>query len=157
MTAARAARLPIVLEPRGDNLGVLTAATRGAAEIAAIGGYVAQVWTWRGREAVVVREWSGLHGYERWVVIVRRGLRRGVPQRLQVGSIAGAMSCLGIAYRMKSVRRPPTLPDPMSTAGRRRRLLPAIRARGNRWRTLRARIRVPRPDPRGRRDRAIAA
>lgn len=128
----------VVIEPRGDNLDAVTPETRGAAELAAIGGYITQVWTWRGGEAVVVREWS-LRGCARWVVIVRRGLRRGVPQRLNVGSLAAALTALGIAYRMKSVRRPPTLPDPMSLAGRRRRLLPAIHARGNTWRTLRAR------------------
>lgn len=60
----------ITIEPRGANLDAVTAATRSAAEIAAIGGYIAQVWTWRGGEAVVVREWA-LRGSERWVVIAK--------------------------------------------------------------------------------------
>ena len=128
----------IAIEPRGADLGAVTAVTRGEAEIAAIGGYIAQVWTWRGGEAVVVREWAPRYT-ERWVVIVRRGLRRGTPKRVPAGSIAAALTALDIAYRIKSLRRRPSPLDPWSLGGQRRRLRPAIRRRGNTWRTLRAR------------------
>src|ERR1051325_299568 len=64
-----------VLAPRGDNLGAVTSETRREADLAAVGGCITQVWTWRGGEAVVVCEWSP-RGCERWVVVVRRGLRR---------------------------------------------------------------------------------
>jgi hypothetical protein len=128
----------ISIEPRGADLTAVTAETRGAAEIAAIGGYVAQVWTWRGGEAVVVREWASRY-CERWVVVVRRGLRRGQPQRVPANSMAAALSALRIAYRIKSTRRPPVPAEPSSRARMRRRLLRAVHSRGNRWRTLRAR------------------
>jgi hypothetical protein len=97
------------------------------------------VWTWRGGEAVVVREWSSLRDYERWVVIVRRGLCRGAPKRVHANSIAAALSALGIRYRLKSARRRPRLPEPSSLAGSRRVLRRAIQRRGNTWRTLHAR------------------
>lgn len=134
----------ISIEPRGADLGAVTRETRWAAELAAIGGYIAQVWTWRGGEAVVLREWSTT-GSVRWSVVVRRGLRRGVPQLIPAGSIAAALSALGVAYRIRSVRRPPTMPDPFSNAGRRRRLARGVHRRGNTWRTLRA-SRCPRRD-----------
>ncbi|TMQ11962.1 MAG: hypothetical protein E6J90_33080 [Deltaproteobacteria bacterium] len=129
----------IAIEPRGADLGAVTAETRSAAELASIGGYIAQVWTWRGGEAIVVREWSSLRYYERWVVVVRRGLRRGAPQRVHAGSIAAALNALRIQYRIKSARHRPSPPEPSSLAGRRRLLLRAIHRRGNTWRTLRAR------------------
>ncbi len=134
----------ISIVPRGADLAAVTPATRDAAESAAIGGYITQVWTWRGGEAVVLREWSR-YGAERWAVVVRRGLRRGVPQLIRAGSIAAALTALGVAYRIRSIRRPPTMPDPFSNAGRRRRLVPGVHRRGNTWRTLRA-SRCPRRD-----------
>jgi hypothetical protein len=127
----------ISIVPRGADLGAVTRETRWAAELAAIGGYITQVWTWRGGEAVVLREWSR-YGAGRWSVVVRRGLRRGVPRLIPAGSIAAALTALGVAYRIRSVRRPPTMPDPFSPAGRRRRLVPGVHRRGNTWRTLRA-------------------
>jgi hypothetical protein len=128
----------IAIEPRGADLDAVTAATRNEGEIAAIGGYIAQVWTWRGGEAVVVREWSPRF-CERWAVIVRRGLRRGIPQRVVAESIVRALAALGIPYRIKSAQRRPRQPEAGSKTALRRRLLPAIRRRGNTWRILRAR------------------
>lgn len=127
----------IAIEPRGADLDAVTAATRHEAELAAIGGYVAQVWTWRGGEAVVVREWSP-RDCERWAVIVRQGLRSGRPRRVVAGSVGRALTELGLSWRIKSARRRPVPPDPSSRAGRRKVLAIAARRRGNRWRTLRA-------------------
>jgi hypothetical protein len=72
-------------------------------------------------------------------VIVRRGLRRGIPQRVIAASIAAALTALGIPYRIRSVRRRPISLEPWSLRGRRRVLLRAVHRRGNTWRTLRAR------------------
>jgi hypothetical protein len=129
----------IAIESRGADLGAVTAATRGAAQLAAIGGYITQAWTWRRGEAVVVREWTPPGYGERWSVIVRRGLHRGVPQRVLAGSIAAALAALGIRYRIRSMRHRPIPPEPWSQASRRRVLLRAVHRRGNTWRTLRAR------------------
>ena len=130
--------MKIAIQPRGADLNAVTDATRSAAELAAIGGYVAQVWTWRGGEAVVVREWTPSGDCERWVVLVKRGLRAGSVVRVPAGSIAAALGALGIAYRIKSARRPPAQLDPRSSAARRYPLLRAVHRRGNTWRTLRA-------------------
>lgn len=130
----------ISIEPRGDDLEVLTGATRREAEIAAIGGVVTQVWTWRNGEAAVVREWSPSGYPARWAVVVRCGLRAGKVRIVHANSIAEALRALGISYRIRSARRRPAPIDPTSTAGRRRRLLRSVRRRGNTWRTMRARL-----------------
>ncbi|TMQ09575.1 MAG: hypothetical protein E6J90_14080 [Deltaproteobacteria bacterium] len=133
----------IAIEPRGADLSALTAETRREAGLAASAATSSRsghyAGTWRGGEAVVLREWAPSGYSERWLVIVRRGLRCGAPQRVVAGSIAAALTALGIAYRIRSVRRPPIPPEPSSRAGRRRVLLRAIHRRGNTWRTLRAR------------------
>jgi hypothetical protein len=128
----------ISIEPHGADLAAVTAETRWAALEAACSGYVAQVWTWRGGEAVVVNAHPRPFGAD-WLVVVRQGLRRGVPRCVPAGSVAAALRVLGVAYRIRSARRRPSAPAPGSLAGRRRVLLRAIHRRGNRWRTLRAR------------------
>ena len=126
---------PIVLVPRGDNLDAVTAGTRAAVDRELVGlGYVLQVWTWRNGEAVVMRRQRTIHGPGEPVVILRRGLRRGAPTTLLVDSIASALRALGLPYRKPNRSSPP---PPTERALRRRRLLPGIHARGNRWRTLR--------------------
>jgi hypothetical protein len=137
---SRARTTPVVIEPRGDNLDALTDETRQAAVEAAMFGYISQVWTWRGGEAVMVNQCSKTW-YGQWVAIVRQGLRRGTPIRVPTGSISDALQSLGIPYRIKSARRKPEQPHPDSRRGRLRVLLRAIHRRGNRWCSFRARAR----------------
>jgi hypothetical protein len=143
VTEARAETrtIPISIEPHGANLNAVTDATRRAASEAAMFGYVAQVWTWRGGEAVMVNECAKTW-YGQWVAIVRRGLRRGAPIRVPAGSIDAALTALGIPHRVKSARRKPTLPLPGSRRHRLRVLLRGIHRRGNRRRVFRAKTRL---------------
>jgi len=130
------------IEPRGDDLAAVTEDTRRAAAVAAAGGYVAQVWTWRGGEAVVLNRKERAYPGD-WVVLVRRGLKRGQVQLVHAGSIATALASLGIAHRVKSARRRPYMPEHGSREWMRARLRHAARRRDNRWRTLRAGAPLP--------------
>jgi hypothetical protein len=128
----------ISIEPHGADLAAVTPETRRMALDAACCGYIAQVWTWRGGEAVVANAYPRPLGAD-WLVVVRRGLRRGVPRRVPAGSMADALHVLGIAYRIRSPRRRSNRPAPTGLAARRRVLLRGIHRRGNRWRTLHTR------------------
>lgn len=126
---------PVVIVSRGDRLEAVTSETRAAVEAELVGlGHVLQVWTWRNGEAVVLRRPHTRLDSGQPVVVMRRGLRRGRPTTLLVDSVAAAFRAVGMNYRNR-VRPSPAPRD--SRDALRRRLLPAIRGRGNRWRTMR--------------------
>jgi hypothetical protein len=131
----------IAIEPKGGNLDVLTAETRRMALLESCVGYVTQVWIWRGGEAVVLNAYPrAMYGQGEWAVIIRRGLKRGAPQRLNVESVGAALTALGVRWRIRSCRRSPAKRTQSKRSRYHRVLLSAAHRRGNTWRTMRARI-----------------
>jgi hypothetical protein len=134
-------RTQIVLTPHGEDLSAVTEVTRWVARDASRSGFVAQVWTWKNGEAVVLNRTSSSWDSD-WVVVIRRGLRCGMPQLVPATTISQALKSLGLTYRLVSTRRRPTPADPSTSEGRRalRRqpLKRAARRKGNQWRTLHA-------------------
>lgn len=132
MNTANAAA--VTVSTHGSNLSVVTRET-----IAAIpfGYTVLQVWTWRGGECVIVRDWDANYGRGEDRAVVRTGgLVKGTVRTFWAPNFLTVMAELGIAYRIRGSRAPRRRPT--RSAEMRRALVVAAHTIGNRFRTLRA-------------------
>ncbi len=123
----------IVLRPHGGDTRHVTEALARAVPACFD---VAQVWTWRGGEALIVRSWRASYGHAEYRAVVRMGgLKKGGIRVLCVESIAAALHALGLTYRHYTGARPRMPVDPGSREDLRARIGRAARARGKHFRT----------------------
>lgn len=124
----------IVLRPHGGDTRHVTADLARAVPACF---EVAQVWTWRGGEALIVRSWRASYGHAEYRAVVRTGgLKKGAIRVLCVESMAAALHALGIVWRHYTGARPRMPVEPGSREGLRARIARGARARGNHFRTL---------------------
>jgi hypothetical protein len=123
---------PLTLFGCGDDLSYLTARTRGVVGMQ-YSTTVTQVWQWQNGEAAVLLR-HGRWNFRDYVVVMRRGLRRGEPEVHEVSTgIAPLLEALTQRPVRVGVRRGPRpMVRPQLALLRRH-----IRAVGRRFRILR--------------------
>lgn len=127
----------VTVYTRGCDLSVVSQATKDAWKL--LYRFTAmQVWTWRGGEAIVCKDWDANYGRGEVRVVVRTGgTKRGAVRVLFADNFLGAMQQLGITFRISTGMRPKR--ERTASELNRAAIARAARKLGNHFRTMRAR------------------